>query len=83
MRKIDYHMHTKFSADSEANPRDHVLKAIEEGLDEICFSDHRDFHYPYCPFELDVEDYFREIELLKEEYKDRIKIKIGVEIGLD
>ncbi len=83
MRKIDYHMHTKFSADSEANPREHILKAIEEGLEEICFSDHRDFHYPYCPFELDVENYFHEIKLLKEEYKDQIKIKIGVEIGLD
>ena len=45
MRKIDYHMHTWFSADSEANPREHILKAIEEGLEEICFSDHRDFHY--------------------------------------
>jgi len=83
MRKIDYHMHTWFSADSEANPREHILKAIEEGLEEICFSDHRDFHYPYCPFELDVENYFHEIKLLKEEYKDQIKIKIGVEIGLD
>lgn len=30
MRKIDYHMHTKFSADSEADPREHILKAIEK-----------------------------------------------------
>ena len=35
MRVIDYHMHTHFSGDSEANPREHVLKAIEMNLDEI------------------------------------------------
>ena len=32
MRVIDYHMHTHFSGDSEANPREHVLKAIEMNL---------------------------------------------------
>lgn len=83
MRKIDYHMHTKFSADSEANPREHILKAIEKGLDEICFTDHQDFEYPFMSFDLDVDAYFNELKLLKEEYKDQIRIKIGVEIGLD
>ena len=55
MRVIDYHMHTHFSGDSEANPREHVLKAIEMNLDEICFTDHRDFdHRPYIlvPFQI-------------------------------
>ena len=55
MRVIDYHMHTHFSGDSEANPREHVLKAIEMNLDEICFTDHRDFdHRPYflVPFQI-------------------------------
>ena len=42
MRVIDYHMHTHFSGDSEANPREHVLKAIEMNIDEICFTDHRE-----------------------------------------
>ena len=46
MRKIDYHMHTWFSGDSEADPREHVKQAIALGLDEICFTDHRDFDYP-------------------------------------
>ena len=83
MRHIDYHMHTRFSFDSEADPRDHVLKAIDMGLDEICFTDHRDFDYPIDPFELDVEPYFKELRALKEEFKDQIIIKIGLEIGLD
>ena len=83
MRVIDYHMHTHFSGDSESNPREHVLKAIEMNLDEICFTDHRDFDYPIDSFELDVENYYQEIQSLKEEFKDQIKIKWGIEMGLD
>lgn len=83
MRRIDYHMHTKFSGDSEADPREHIKQAIKLGLDEICFTDHRDFDYPIDTFELDTEAYFKELRALQEEYKDQIPVKIGVEIGLD
>lgn len=83
MRKIDYHMHTKFSGDSEASPREHVLQAIEMGLDEICFTDHRDFDYPIDVFELDIKAYNNEIKALQEEFRDRITIKWGIEMGLD
>ena len=83
MRHIDYHMHTAFSGDSEASPREHIETAIKRGLDEICFTDHRDFDYPIDSFELDTKTYFHDLLQLKEEYKDRIMIKIGVEIGLD
>lgn len=83
MRKIDYHMHTCFSGDSEADPREHVKQAIAIGLEEICFTDHRDFDYPIDTFELDVETYYQTIMLLKEEFKDQIIIKWGIEIGLD
>lgn len=83
MRKIDYHTHTRFSGDSDADPRMHILKAIEMGLDEICFTDHRDFDYPIDTFELDTDAYFKTMRALQEEFKDRIKVKIGVEIGLD
>lgn len=83
MRAIDYHMHTCFSGDSEADPREHVKQAILMGLDEICFTDHRDFDYPIDSFDLDVEKYYQTIMALKEEFKDEIKIKWGIEIGLD
>ncbi len=83
MRKIDYHMHTYFSTDSNACPREHILIAIEKGLEEICFTDHQDFNYPHCPFEIDTTSYFKKLKLLQSEFKDKIKIKIGVEIGLD
>lgn len=80
MRKIDYHLHTYFSADSKANPEQHIQKAIEEGLEEICFTDHYD-----CldGWRLDCESYFKELLPLKEKYKDQIIVKIGIEIGID
>ena len=80
MRKIDYHMHTHFSGDSEASPREHIEQAISVGLDEICFTDHRDFDYPIDTFDLDTDAYFMELSALKNEYVDRITIKIGVEV---
>ena len=83
MRKIDYHMHTCFSADSNANPREHILMAIEKGLNEICFTDHKDFQYPGCPFDLDADAYFYTLRQLQKEFEDQIKIKIGLEMGLD
>lgn len=83
MRKIDYHIHTCFSADSEADPIKHIEQAIKMGLDEICFTDHQDFNYPKTPFELDVEKYFNTLLPLQKQYEDKICIKIGVEMGLD
>lgn len=83
MRKIDYHMHTHFSTDSEAKPEEHILTAIQKGLDEICFTDHKDFYYPDCPFDLDADAYFLELQQLQKKYADKIQIKIGLEMGLD
>ena len=57
MRKIDYHMHTCFSADSDADPKEHIQQAIKMGLEEICFTDHQDFYYPGTSFDVDVDRY--------------------------
>lgn len=83
MKRIDYHMHTCFSSDSDANPEEHIQQAILLGLDEICFTDHYDVDYPTEPFEVDIEAYTSKILELKEKYKDQIVIKIGLELGLD
>ncbi|MEE0441000.1 MAG: histidinol-phosphatase HisJ family protein [Thomasclavelia sp.] len=83
MKSIDYHIHTKFSGDSDASPADYVKQAIKMQLEEICFTDHRDFDYPIDSFDLDIETYYQTIMALKKEYQDKIKIKWGIEIGLD
>lgn len=80
----DTHLHTKFSGDSIANPRDMVESCINKGLSGICFTDHQDLEYAKEPglFDLDFETYRKEIVALKEEYAHRFPILWGVELGL-
>ena len=39
----DYHIHTEFSDDSRETMEHKIERAIELGLDEICFTDHVDY----------------------------------------
>lgn len=82
MRRIDYHTHTCFSPDAISQPEEHILEAIHKGLDEICFTDHNDF-VEGGEWELKATDYFQALLPLKEKYKNQIKVKIGIEVGLD
>ena len=82
--RADCHMHTYFSGDSEAKPEDMVLSAIDKGLEAICFTDHEDIDY-FCDdieFVFDPERYFKELEELREKYKGKLDIRIGVEFGM-
>ena len=38
----DYHLHTFFSGDSKADPHVMADRAIELGMESICFTDHMD-----------------------------------------
>jgi len=78
--KADYHMHTSFSADSTYPMEEVVLKAIELGLDEICFTDHVD-HVPSYE-DSDLIEYRKEYLRMKDKYSDKIKMKFGVEFGM-
>ena len=84
----DFHMHTAFSTDSETPARAMIEGAIAKGLKTICITDHRDEDYPFYEemgehaFLLDVDAYFRELNTLREEYADRIDVRIGIELGL-
>lgn len=79
----DLHLHTFFSSDSETNPEDVILKAIELKLPYICFTDHNDFDYEDNTFLLDYESYYDHMMDLKVKYKEQLNILIGVEQGLD
>lgn len=82
--RADVHMHSYFSSDSEAKPKDMVEAAIAKGLEVICFTDHYDKdNFDWGQEDVfDEERYFKEMPLLRERYKDRIDIRIGAEIGL-
>ena len=88
----DAHMHTDFSTDCSATVRSMLDAAVERGLRAVCITDHMDLDFPpqegeehpsgIQPFQFDVKEYFRVLTPLKEEYKDRLEVRIGIELGL-
>lgn len=84
----DYHIHTRYSSDSSEEPENIINHAISLGLDEICFTDHMDLDYPFTTeyenpaFVFDTLPYYKELSMLREKYASKIKVKIGVELGL-
>lgn len=81
---FDYHIHSNFSADCETPMEKTIEKAIELGLEEICFTEHIDYDYPDRDwiFEFDVKEYDKQIKQMQAEYGHKITIKKGVEIGV-
>ena len=78
----DYHLHTEFSGDSETPPEAMVEQAIKLGMKSMCFTDHVDFDIPSTQFMIDENAYFEKMQALQAQYRDRIDINIGVELGL-
>lgn len=84
----DCHMHTSFSTDSDTPPREMIEGAIAKGMESICITDHMDGEYPFYEdfgkeaFVLEPEEYFKTLSGLREEYGDKIRFRIGIEIGL-
>ena len=81
MFKADYHVHTAFSCDSEVPMEEMIKTGINKGLTEIAFTDHVDFD-PRYPF-TNYNKYIPFIKELQEQYKDKINIVFGVEVGLE
>ena len=84
MIQADMHMHTWFSTDSEACPRDMADEAVRKGLKTICFTDHFDKDDLEWGEEgiFDVDAYFVKMQKLQEEYAGKLNIRIGIELGL-
>lgn len=84
MIQADMHMHTWFSTDSEACPRDMADEAVRKGLKTICFTDHFDKDDLEWGEEgiFDVDAYFVEMQKLQEKYAGKLNIRIGIELGL-
>jgi predicted metal-dependent phosphoesterase TrpH len=67
--KIDLHIHSKFSGDTDSEPEETVLHAIRSGLQGIAFTE----HYSY-----EASDFAKG---LREKYEDKIMIFRGVEFS--
>ena len=76
----NYHTHTTY-CDGKNTAEETVQKAIELGLSEIGFSGHSytEFDLEPCMTREGTESYKKEIKALKEKYKDKINILLGIE----
>ena len=81
---FDYHVHTLFSADCNIEMSEMIDSAVDKGFSEIAITDHVDYDYPDSgiEFTLNFDDYHNTLEKHYEEYKDRIKVVKGLEIGI-
>jgi len=78
----DYHIHTRFSCDSETKMTEACEAAIARGLGEIAFAEHADFEpLDVCRGYLQPAAYLDEIERCRRRYGDTLTIRAGVEIG--
>jgi histidinol-phosphatase (PHP family) len=83
----DYHVHTFRCGHAGGNTRDFVLRAIERGLSEIGFTDHIPLYFlpeaqrdPRLAMrEEQFEDYVREVQGLREEFRGSIEVRLGLE----
>jgi histidinol-phosphatase (PHP family) len=80
--KADYHMHTRFSADSDNDPEELIKECIRRGLKTICITDHHDIDFVDPGFVIDFEPYFETLRALQEKYRGQIEVLIGMEYGL-
>ena len=82
----NFHTHTYHCHHAGGTPEEYVLRAIENGIKEMGFSD----HFPWAlengtinsariPID-EVPTYLEEVRTLKEKYKDKIKIHLGFEM---
>ena len=83
MIKTNFHTHTCY-CDGKNTPREMVLEAIERGFTTLGFSMHSFLKKDLCVVPSpDRENlYIREVLALKEEFKDKIKIFLGLEQDL-
>lgn len=83
--KYNYHTHTSRCFHANGTDEEYVLAAIEAGFDEIGFADHTawkfdsDFVSHMRMHESALKGYCDSIKSLREKYKNKINIKLGLE----
>lgn len=81
----NYHTHTKRCRHASGTEREYIETAVSRGLTTLGFSDHTPQIFPngfVSNFRMAPEEtaeYFRTLRELRDEYADRIDIKIGFE----
>ena len=77
--RVNMHTHSVF-CDGKDTPEETVNEAIRRGFEILGFSSHGHSPYDECSMSPEATlDYIREINRLKEAYKDQITIYLGIE----
>ena len=88
MKKLpfNYHTHTARCGHASGTDREYVETAIRAGFSALGFSDHAPMPFPdghesgFRVKMADAADYFDSIRRLREEYRGRIEIRVGLEV---
>lgn len=79
---IDYHIHSTHSTDAISSIAEICQSAISKGIDEIVITDHFE---PSIGDELYLDynqkSYWSEITKARQQFKGKLKLKMGVELG--
>ncbi len=84
----DSHVHSRFSSDSNEVPEAIIETCIAKGFKYAYFTDHHDMDFPVNPaqpdvdFQLDFDTYIDTLFNLREQYKNSIEVRIGIEQGI-
>lgn len=83
--KYNYHTHTKRCFHAKGEDEEYVLAAIKAGFGEIGFADHSPWNFEggfVSRMRMSADElgeYAQSIKHLREKYKDKISIKLGLE----
>lgn len=87
LKKKDLHVHTQYCKHTQGFMEEYVLAAIERGLEEIGFLAHAEagIDHPRILWlqDGDYRAYWQEGNELKSRYGGRIRITLGLELGLN
>jgi len=81
---IDYHIHTNLCGHAEGEMEEYVKSAVSKKVDEIGFSDHFPlFHVAAPDLSMSFDDlpiYINKVTDLRRAYRNKIRIKLGIEV---
>lgn len=84
--KMDFHVHSHFSPDSNVTMEEMIKKAIELNITDLAITDHVDFDADLASYQsdwdFDRDESERMIQQLKFKYQDKINLYQGLEVGI-
>ncbi len=79
---VDYHIHTRFSCDSQASMAEMCRAALAQGLPEIGFSEHLDLHpLDECRAFFRAHAWWKELRACRDTFSPALTIRAGLEVS--